>query len=479
MNSVRERAILLLACAVLTNISSSSAEDVDASSFPVGTVVPKVVCAGDPAQTYSLYLPSTFTPTRQWPIIYVFDPGARGESAVEAVRVAAEKSGYIVAASNNSRNGAENTSSDAARAMWRDTSGRFPLDDHRRYFAGMSGGARVAVAMALACGDCAAGVIANAAGFPNGVIPTHSLKFAYFAAVGNADFNFEEFLRLRDPLDKIGARYRIRIFPGSHGWAPAGTWLEALEWMDFQAMSAGTLPRDATRIQQALGEELALARRFESQQQVLDAYREYQSIVRDFAGLADIAAAADQAAKLKAGKALKNAEREEIADVNEQTQLALASSAQIQAAAQGDLSIPDLLDLKRSVADLRRRAAEFSDQNSRQALILRRALGGLLVQAYESGDNDLALKKYGAALSCFDVAAAGSLNAGWAHYQRARVYARIADRRNMFAELKLAAELGFHDGSALDSPDFQVYRALPEYQGLIVEWKAKAKAKAN
>jgi hypothetical protein len=43
--------------------------------------------------------------TRKWPIIYLFDPLARGEVAVEAVRAAAEKFGYIVVASNNSRNG--------------------------------------------------------------------------------------------------------------------------------------------------------------------------------------------------------------------------------------------------------------------------------------------------------------------------------------------------------------------------------------
>jgi len=100
----------------------------DAEHFAPGTVVPKVACAGNPQQTYALYLPSGYVRTQRWPIIYVFDPGARGQVAVEAIRAAAEQAGYIVAASNNSRNGAEAVSSQAANSMWQDTALRFSID---------------------------------------------------------------------------------------------------------------------------------------------------------------------------------------------------------------------------------------------------------------------------------------------------------------------------------------------------------------
>jgi predicted esterase len=463
--------IAILLCAVFCQVFLL-AEDAD--TFQPGTIVPQVACAADKTQTYALYLPSNFSPARVWPIIYVFDPGARGQSAVETVRAAAEKFGYIVAASNNSRNGIGNVSAQAATAIWNDTTHRFPLDDRRRYFAGMSGGARVAVSIALSCGQCAAGVIANAAGFPISAPPPHDLKFAYFAAVGNADFNFAEFAQLRRQLDQTNARYRIRIFQGTHGWAPPETWLEALNWMDLQAMSAGILPRDAKRIQPALADELALASRDESDHRILDAYREYQFIARDFVGLADVAQASEAVARLKSSKALKSAEKEEESDVAEQANLSATPSAQILAAASGDLSVPDLLELKREVGSLLNRAESFSDQNSRQALVARRTVGSLLVEAYESGDNALALKNYSAALACFDVAGAGSRNSAWAHYQRARVFARMSDRKGVFAELKLAGAQGFHDAAALDSADFQAFRAQPEYQKLIADWKARA-----
>ena len=107
--------------------------------FPTGKVIPKVVCSADSKQSYALYLPSTFSATRKWPIVYLFDPLARGEVAVEAARAAAEKFGYILVASNNSRNGPMADSTAAANAVWKDTQERFPVEERRRYLAGMSG----------------------------------------------------------------------------------------------------------------------------------------------------------------------------------------------------------------------------------------------------------------------------------------------------------------------------------------------------
>src|SRR3974390_1522727 len=88
------------------------------SPFPAGQIIPRVVCAADPSQSYALYLPSTFSNGRKWPIVCVVDPAARGPLAAEVVRAAAEKYGYIVAASNNSRNGLKEGPGPAATAMW-------------------------------------------------------------------------------------------------------------------------------------------------------------------------------------------------------------------------------------------------------------------------------------------------------------------------------------------------------------------------
>jgi len=76
-----------------------------AQDLPRGQIVDEVACAGDPAQSYALYLPSNYTRDRAWSLLVAFHPVARGRAMVETCRAAAEKYGYIVAGSNTSRNG--------------------------------------------------------------------------------------------------------------------------------------------------------------------------------------------------------------------------------------------------------------------------------------------------------------------------------------------------------------------------------------
>jgi hypothetical protein len=466
------RIILMAACLPL--LSRPAPAQVAPGSLPVGTIIPNVACSADSKQSYALYLPSSFSSARKWPVIYVFDPAARGKVAVEAIKPAAEKFGYIVAASNNSRNGPMGDSAQAANAMWQDTQQRFPVAEQRRYVAGMSGGARLATSIALSCQGCVAGVIANAAGFPFGAEPTRTMKFAYYAAVGNADFNYGEFVDLRRKLDTVGARYRIRIFDGQHGWAPPEVWIDALNWMDMQAMSAGTMPRDPSRIQQTVASALANARKFQSQNNLLAALREYQSLVRDFRGLAEVSSAEASLAEPAKNKAVKTAEKEEASALDQQAQMTASLSAQMQAIATSNRYQVDVADLKNSIADLKKRAADSRNSNELKALVVRRALGQLVVEAYESGQRTLDEKNYRVALVYFDLAAAGSANPAWAHYQRARAYAMLADRKNLLVELKLSLAGGFHETSALEAAEFQAFQGLAEFQALAAEWKEAA-----
>src|ERR1044072_7311856 len=75
------------------------------NSIPRGQIVERVEALNDPSQSYALYLPSNYTPNRKWPVLYAVDPGARGRVPVERFKEAAEKYGWIVLGSNNSRNG--------------------------------------------------------------------------------------------------------------------------------------------------------------------------------------------------------------------------------------------------------------------------------------------------------------------------------------------------------------------------------------
>ena len=249
-----------------------------------GTIVDRVPCAGNPEQTYALYLPSAYSPERKWNLILAFHPAARGRMMVEKFQAAAEEYGYIVAASNNSRNGPYAVSQAAAQAMIMDVGQRFNIDPQRVYLAGMSGGARVATGIALGNRNIA-GVIASSAGYPDSQ-PRASVSFAIFSTAGTEDFNYME-MRLLDR--KLTSPHFLAVFQGGHTLPPDDVAVQALEWLEIQAMQAGRRSRDdalAKRIVEKRRGRLAAADGPAETVYLLTA------LVSDFKGLADVSAEA-------------------------------------------------------------------------------------------------------------------------------------------------------------------------------------------
>ena len=116
---------LFLAALLVANLSAGLAsghpQTESVQSFPPVTAIPNVVTLRNHAQSYALYLPTKYSRDRRWPIVYVFDPLARGPLALAQFQHAAVLYGYIVAVSNNLRNGSWQLEFNAAEAMFRDT----------------------------------------------------------------------------------------------------------------------------------------------------------------------------------------------------------------------------------------------------------------------------------------------------------------------------------------------------------------------
>ena len=118
---------LISCCVVLSPLFAN--RHAVADELARGVVLPAIVCKGNEGHSYALYLPQSYSPSREWPIIYGFDPGGRGQVAVEVFRAAAEKYGYIVVGSNNSRNGAGVPLDAIVKSLMDDTHARLSIDD--------------------------------------------------------------------------------------------------------------------------------------------------------------------------------------------------------------------------------------------------------------------------------------------------------------------------------------------------------------
>jgi len=271
-----------------------------AQEFRKGVIVEKVVCRADPSQSYALYLPSAYEPSRKWPILVLFDPGARGTLAVGAFREAAETYGWVLAASNNSRNGPMRDSGLAARAIWVDVLGRFPVDERRVYAAGFSGGARVASIFPLVIEREIAGVIGCGAGLATGTKPGELKAVAYFGLAGLADFNYSEMKGLDLLFDPSGIPHRFFFFEGRHDWPEPSACARAVGWLEVMAMKGGLRPADKDAASAVVGREIEEAGRLEAEGRIFRAVDRLETAASLADGLVDAPGVADSVARLKA-----------------------------------------------------------------------------------------------------------------------------------------------------------------------------------
>jgi len=290
-----------------------------ASSQPParGVLVEHVSCPNDPSQTYTLYLPSTYQTTRNWPLLLVFDPGGRAARAAEVFREAAERFGWIIAASENSRNGPWEPTLRAVNAMWPALLGGYAVDEHRIYTAGHSGGATVAWLIAQRTGQVA-GVIASGQPNPESLFDKGK-RFAWFGSAGHSDFNFLQVKSIDAQLAESKSTHRVDFFDGGHQWPPTELTFRALGWMEVVAMKERRRARDLDLAGKVFADDVARARGLEERGLLTEAVRSYGTIVSTYSGLLDVADAERRLRALEADGRLKDARKlEERADRREQ-----------------------------------------------------------------------------------------------------------------------------------------------------------------
>jgi hypothetical protein len=99
----------LFLLAILTYAAIAQAQPAPAAmtapaAMPRGKVQPDVKVLADASYSYALYLPANYSPQKRWPVLLAFDPSGEGGYPVGLFAPAAEKYGFIVVGSNNSRN---------------------------------------------------------------------------------------------------------------------------------------------------------------------------------------------------------------------------------------------------------------------------------------------------------------------------------------------------------------------------------------
>ncbi len=409
-----------------------------------GVVIEKVVCASDAEQSYALYLPKSYSSDKKFPVLYSFDPVARGRVPVERFKDAAEKYGWIVVGSNNSRNGPLRPSLAAASAVVNDTRARFSIDETRVYAAGFSGGARLAITLAANCGGCIKGVIACGAGFPADIKPSASTPFALYVTAGVEDFNFPEIVQLESTLGKLGFPHRVELFDGAHDWAPAEVAEGALGWIELQAAKSVGRKGDRGIVEDLWQKQLQKARDEEQAGRAYEAYRTYRALATDYEGLRDVSPAREKVKQLEGGKDIKRALKEQDDEVRRQKEITT--------------DLLQLLQTRKGVENRMEASASFNskiktlrtdsrrEKESAERRVARRTLNGIYVLVVEEGMRYReSLKDKGDAVFYLETASEIEPENPYVLFHLACAYSLRGEKRKGLQALTLAVEKGFKD----------------------------------
>ncbi len=433
--------------------------------LPRGAVIETLAAAGDATETYALYLPSGYDPPLPAPVLYLLDARGRALVPLERFREASEATGVILASSYRSRSDEPiDPNLPALRAMWADTHARLRIDDRRVYLGGFSGTARAACLMADMAPGAISGVIAAGAGFPAGHPPRRDTPFAYFGAVGDADFNYGEMQELDRALAGLERPYRLEVFEGPHDWMPQEVATAALRWMELRAVSNARRGPSPLLVAAAWDRDVARAAALEASGRAFEARRQWTWMARDYEGLHALDAARQRGEAL--ATAARVEERGRVARERREGQR-LSEAQQVLARAASPEAEP--LRLPRIISELQiealRKRAAAEGEDARAA---RRFLNGVFAQTA------FYLPRDARARGDLERAALFLSVASFIRPEDPQVWYRLAAteslkgrRQQAVDALQRAVERGFADGARLESDtDFDRLRQDPDFRGL-------------
>lgn len=459
--------ILLLAFSLFVAGAAFAAE------LARGTVIEKVVCANQPDQAYSLYLPSTYTPERQWPVLYAFDARKDGKAVAELFRQAAERYGWIVVSSWSTESDVAGDrplegNFTAMRALWADTHALLSIDDRRVYAAGHSGTVRFACVLALSAPGSITGIIGASAGFPIGSTPQRNNPFLFFGTYGDRDFNYYELRDLDQALGAVAVPHRIEGFAGPHEWPPADLATQAVGWMEIQAMKSGLREKDPAMIEAEWSADRERARA-QAAAHPDTALHTWSAMAVDYAGLRDVSEAEREAATLAASPACQKELRErEARDRRDKEILANAPGILARANPGNEPVTVAQVAAALKIPELKKRIESPDPEESLSAKrILNMFMGQL---AFYQPQTLLPKKKYDLAIFMISVAAEIHPDNPDLWLEMATVHALKGKpgHRKALECLRTAADKGLADRKALEEePAFAELRKEPGFQEIV------------
>ncbi len=258
-------------------------------NFAKGQLIESVANLFESSQSYALYLPATYSIEKTYPVMYIFDAHGTGKLPVSMYKNLAEKYGYILVGSNNSKNGTPwDQTQIIANNLFSDSQQRLSINTNRIYVLGFSGGARVANALCMANGSIAGAICCGAAA-PAANSKDPRSNYTFLGICGNQDFNYIE-MRKYDMVDLAGrpVKHAFIEFDGKHEWPKEEVMDEAFLWNELGAMRKDPKSKNEAFVKENIARYSSQIKNAQQKNNLFEVYNLVRRTINFFDGLTDL-----------------------------------------------------------------------------------------------------------------------------------------------------------------------------------------------
>ncbi|MGY8915501.1 MAG: alpha/beta hydrolase, partial [Flavobacteriales bacterium] len=215
-------------------------------TFKKGVVTDSVIVNDTIQESFALYLPKNFEITKNWPVIFLFDEKGRGRQLVRYFQDAAEKEGYILAASNNVHDSLPISQNIIiSNRMFNKTFQLFAVHNNRIYTGGMSNGGRLASIIPVFVPNIE-GVVSFGGTLGNVEVLSTKNMFHYIGIVSKEDYNYPLMLGDELILNNLKFPNQLLLLNDGNKLQELHQLQKAMQVFTLSSMAKGNIPMNET-----------------------------------------------------------------------------------------------------------------------------------------------------------------------------------------------------------------------------------------
>ena len=280
-------------------------------SVKKGMVVDSIKVNDTLSETYALYLPTSFSNSKKWPVIFLFDPEGRGKSVAQLFKSVAEEQGYLLVSSNDisSENELVKNVEIAARLV-SSVSPRLPMDFQQVVVAGALDGAKVATSLPLMFSNIF-GVVAVGNQFLNLDLLDRKDDFAFIGIVGDEQFSVTAMNFTAAALQNKKHLSAVYTYEGASDWPKLEIISSAVGSLSLEAMRNQFRTTDLKLVNELYQADVGRVNRMISNQKMLRAWYLLELMDEKYDELKDLGEVEQKQNQLRRSRTFLEQRREE------------------------------------------------------------------------------------------------------------------------------------------------------------------------